>query len=146
MYNPSANLPPSGAFWELISCATRLRFEYLAVNYICNPSGFDLMKISLPGIKQFIPKKAIILSVNTAFYSVKVELAGFQQVTIRLQDGDCNIFKYEPSCTWKRRQIRRRIVHGYFFPTATFSYTGLVFYLPMVSSLKWYQITFLNAQ
>ena len=66
---------------------------------MCNPSGFDLMKISLPGIKQFIPKKAIILSVNTAFYSVKVELAGFQQVTIRLQDGDCNIFKYEPSCT-----------------------------------------------
>ena len=43
--------------------------------------------------------------------------------------SDCNIFKFEPSCTWYKlcatfqsRQIYRGLVHGYFLPTATLSY------------------------
>ena len=43
--------------------------------------------------------------------------------------SDCLVFKFQPICTWKklcrilqRRQIRGRLLHQYFLPTATLSY------------------------
>ena len=44
---------------------------------MCNPFVFDLMRIRLPGVEQYIIKKnAIILAGNTAIYMVKVVLEG----------------------------------------------------------------------
>ena len=43
MQELSSNLPPLVASPELISCATGLKFEYVAVTVFLNPFGFDLM-------------------------------------------------------------------------------------------------------
>ena len=58
MHELSSNLPPLRAPPELISCATGLKFEYVAVTLfgtLLEP--FDLMKIHLPGVEQFNSKK-----------------------------------------------------------------------------------------
>ena len=42
MQELSSNLPPLVASLELISCATGLKIQYVAVTVILNPFGFDL--------------------------------------------------------------------------------------------------------
>ena len=53
MYDPSVNLSLS-ASTQLISCATKLRFEYVGVTVFGTLLYFDLMTILLPGVEQFI--------------------------------------------------------------------------------------------